>query len=95
MMIFMTGIGHFLLREDDAERTTIVDLVRSLERIKTNLPKYRGKYPEITRNMQGKQAELEDAFLGKLQALRIQEGVSQRYSMYHNWFKTYKGIDEL
>lgn len=89
----MTGPGHFVMREDD-EPKDITRLVRGLERIKDNLPRYQ-KYPAITKVMVQKQAEIENDFLDALQEIRNKEGYSTRYASYHHWYKAYKGIESI
>ena len=72
----------------------LVNIVRGLERIKSNLPKYK-EYPEIIKHLEKKQSSYEEEFLDKLQDIRLREGANQRYTMYANWYKKHKGVEHI
>lgn len=69
-------------------------IVKNLEKIKTLLPARR-QYPEVLTIMLQKQKSLEEEFLTQLQTMRTAQGRSEEYAQYHNWYKHYKGIEEL
>ena len=70
-------------------------IINNLNVIKKNLPKYKGKYPEVETAMRKKQAELEILFHERIEELRYNEGCSQTYKKYHNWYLRYKNIEAL
>lgn len=73
---------------------SLVKIVRDLERIKTNLPKYHA-FPEITLMLLKKQDFLEKSFLENLEQMSNKRQDPELLGMYTNWYKSYKKIEFL
>jgi len=68
-------------------------IVYNLETIKKNMTRYKS-YPDVLKMVERKRSILEDEFLYVLQLERL-TGYSETYALYHNWYKQYKGVEEL
>ena len=69
-------------------------IVRDLERLQVNIPKYHA-FPEVVVVLLKKREVLETAFLDHLQEIRLKEGYCELYGLYTDWYKKYKKVEFL
>jgi len=74
-------------------RNKLEVIANNLDVISKNIHRY-NNHIEVLRVVEKKRELLEDEFLHILQLERL-TGYSETYALYHNWYKQYKGVEEL